>query len=63
MIRISSNENSSAIKAFMHFVNNISDNHVNELDDLDEKFLCSIETWQLFAGHLKRMESLSGKHL
>lgn len=55
MIRISSNENSSAIKAFMHFVNNISDNHVNELDDLDEKFLCSIETWQLFAGHLMRM--------
>lgn len=50
MIRISSNENSSAIKAFMHFANNISDNHVNELDDLDEKFLCSIETWQLFAG-------------
>ena len=60
VVRIGSVDNRTAISHFLVFANNIKDDHVSSLDELDGDFLCSINTWQLFAGHLLRL-AVSGQ--
>ena len=55
MIQVTSNTNQSAVNQFIAFANNIREDIVDKIENLDEEWLCSKETWQQFAGHLMRM--------
>ena len=58
MIRISNNDNNSALSSFYNFASimlSVERSEINKLEDIDIDFLLQKETWQQYAGHLMRM--------